>query len=96
MDRFCLVSSRLFGCLMVALLVLGALVVPEEFTFADSGRGGTVTTPASASSCPNPITNGCFLNNGNPGACGGLGCTTRTDVCWCIYDPGTSKCLCPP
>jgi hypothetical protein len=55
------------------------------------------TTAGYSSSCPPPrVTDLCDVNNGNPGSCPGLICTTKTRGCLCVYDPGTDLCNCPP
>jgi hypothetical protein len=47
-------------------------------------------------SCPNPTTNLCFVNNNtNADTCGGIGCGNTTVSCWCVYD-SNNNCNCPP
>jgi hypothetical protein len=46
------------------------------------------------SSCPSPTNNPCSINNNNQPGCPGLGCSTATDTCWCVWG-GTGNCYCP-
>lgn len=47
------------------------------------------------SSCPNPKTNPCPFNNGNPNGCPNIGCTLPNGICWCVFDSGNNTCNCP-
>jgi hypothetical protein len=98
MSRLCLAGCRLFSSLTFALLVLGALSVPDNFAFANvcadpcpNGSGGGVS-----SHCPNPNLNPCSGSNAptNQTACTILGCRQNPNTCWCVWS-GTA-CSCPP
>jgi hypothetical protein len=139
MDRLYWTATRFFGCVAIALLVLGAFVVPDQFAYADSGIScssacaqfisqpayytdcmnqcsscdSTCSTEYGAgtsgywncmqtcfggvikTSCPSPIANTCYLNNGNPAGCRNTMCATAAYACDCVVGSGNS-CSCPP
>ncbi len=92
MAQFFSAASRFFTCLAIALLLVGALTVPNQSAFADDPVGGN---DGFGSCQPNPSSDPCDLNSNGQGNCPGLGCVSADGRTGCTCKLTGAICGCP-